>query len=446
MELKTYHVITYGCQMNNADSERMAGILEARGMREVNNENDADLILVNTCIVRASAEDRAAGHINRIKGVRKVRPHALIGVCGCLAQRDAQDLFAKFPHIDFALGTRAISALSAVLDRLLNGEHAIAITEECADLDISEATPHRSDPLRAMVPIMIGCNNWCSYCIVPKVRGPEKSRPADVIVREVESLVAEGCREIMLVGQNVNSYHDGDVDFASLLEKVHAIKDLWRIRYITSHPRDANARHLDALARLSDKVCDHIHLPVQSGSTRILKLMNRGYTREDYLHTVDEIRKRMPNATLTTDIIVGFPGETEKEFQETVSLVEQVRFDAAFTFFYNVRTGTKAAEMPDDVSIAQKKERLARLIEIQERLSLEVNQKSVGRELDLLVQGPARRTREDLSGTQMMGRTTGDKCVIYDGSPDDAGKIIRVRVTSAMAHTLFGEVVSRKSN
>jgi tRNA-2-methylthio-N6-dimethylallyladenosine synthase len=511
MRLETYKIITYGCQMNASDSEMMAGILEARGLRPAKSESNADVLLVNTCIVRGSAEQRAQGRIARLKELKSGRQDCIIGVCGCMAQRDAEMIFDQFPHVDLVLGTRAIPNLSAMLDHALDGQTRVACVDEVlettgrltsspvdqllsqpvgrsASLPVGQldesgeadrsdqsdgpaksiaaetpsssirnpkstirnsqssvlnpqhsVVPVRRSALRALVPIMMGCNNWCSYCIVPTVRGREQSRAVGVILDEVKALVQCGCREVTLVGQNVNSYRDGEVDFAELLERVDAVEGLSRIRYITSHPRDANDRHLDAVAGL-EKVCDHFHLPAQSGSTPVLARMNRGYTREDYLDLIRRVRERVPDATITTDLIVGFPGETDADYEQTLDLVKEVRFDSAFTFLYNVREGTKAAEWEDDVPLKDKKERLARLIEIQERISFEKNQALEGTTLEVLVEGPARRSGEGTGNVkQYVGRTTGDKCVVFEGSRSDAGRLIRTRIVEGAAHTLFGE-------
>ncbi|NQU42761.1 tRNA (N6-isopentenyl adenosine(37)-C2)-methylthiotransferase MiaB [bacterium] len=437
MTRPTYKIISYGCQMNAYDSELMAGVLEAKGYSLTDSEKDSDVLLVNTCIVRGSAEERALGRLAKLKALKQERPDRILGVCGCLAQRDAEALFDRFPHLDLVLGTRAIPSLPELLDRLGAGERPLASVEECEHPYQVNAVPVRKSSLRTLVPIMSGCNNWCSYCIVPQVRGREVSRPAGTILDEIRALVQVGTRDVTLVGQNVNSYHDGRTDFANLLGKINDINDLLRIRYITSHPRDANARHVDAVSSLS-KVCDHFHLPVQSGSNRVLDRMNRGYTREHYMELVEGIRDRLPEATITTDIIVGFPGETQAEYEETIDLVENVRFDSAFTFFYNVRVGTRAADWPDDVPLEEKKTRLSRLIELQERISLEKNQGMIGRQVEVLSEGPARR-KDRHGGSQLVGRTTGDKCVVYTGKPEDVGRLVPLSITDAAAHTLFGK-------
>ena len=444
MAPRTYQIVTYGCQMNAYDSEFMAGILEARGLRRAAKEQDADLILVNTCIVRGSAEERAMGRLMRLKAFKNGRPDRILGVCGCLAQRNAETLLDKAPHVDLVLGTRAIPNLSALIDRILEGRGPIACVDEEVDPYPDSIRAVRRSALRVLVPIMSGCDNWCSYCVVPSVRGREKSRSVNTILTEIEQLVGEGCREVTLVGQNVNSYRGADatgreIDFAELLERVDAIEDLQRIRYITSHPRDANARHVDAVARLA-KVCDHFHLPVQSGSNSVLERMNRGYTREHYLALIRSIRERMPDATITTDLIVGFPSETERDYEDTLDLMREVRFDSAFTFLYNVREGTRAAkDYPDDVPLQVKKERLSRLIEIQEKTSLEKNRALESRRLEVLVEGPAKRADHPDRRGDMMGRTTGDKCVIFEGDKSDIGQIVTVRIVEGASHTLFGE-------
>jgi tRNA-2-methylthio-N6-dimethylallyladenosine synthase len=300
---------------------------------------------------------------------------------------------------------------------------------------------------------MQGCNNWCSYCIVPTVRGRERSRPAGAILDEIRALVACGCREVTLVGQNVNAWrgtqegtqwmtHGRDdenptLDFADLLSRVNAVEGLKRIRYITSHPRDAGRRHIQAVAGNS-KVCDHFHLPAQSGSTAVLERMHRGYSREQYLDLVQQIRETLPDATITTDLIVGFPGETESDYEATLSLIETVRYDAAFMFYYNPRSGTRAARWDDDVTLETKKARLARLIQLQEAISLEKNRSLEGRRMEVLVEGPARRARAAEGKGTMMGRTNGDKCVVFDGEPEDKGRLLEVEITEGASHTLFG--------
>ncbi len=443
--------------MNAYDSEVMAGVLEARGLIPVEDEAAADVVFMNTCIVRASAENRAWSRIQQWKPLKEARPERIFAVTGCMAQRDANGLLDRAPYVDLVLGTRAIPNLSAQLDHLERGGEPIACTDEFDMPYDTDSLPVRRSSLRSLVTIMQGCNNWCSYCIVPHVRGRERSRPLGAVLDEIRALVACGCREVTLVGQNVNAWRGeengtqwlkhqnrdtGDyLDFADLLDHVNNVEGLERVRYITSHPRDAGQRMIDAVAA-NPKVCDHFHLPAQSGSNEVLKRMNRGYTREHYLELIDMVREKNPDPAITTDLIVGFPGETEADFEQTMELVKQVRYDAAFTFYYNTRTGTRAAEWEDDVSLDIKKRRLAELIKVQETISLEKNKAWEGREVDILVEGSARRARAEEGKGAMMGRTTGDKCVVYDGTPADQGHIVRVRIDEGASHTLFGKRIS----
>ncbi|MFW6287002.1 MAG: tRNA (N6-isopentenyl adenosine(37)-C2)-methylthiotransferase MiaB [Candidatus Sumerlaeota bacterium] len=457
MPIKTYKIISFGCQMNAYDSEVMAGVLEARGLEPIEEERDADVVFMNTCIVRASAENRAWARIRQWKPLKEKHPERIFAVTGCLAQRDAEALLDRAPFVDLVLGTRSIPNLPALLDHLERGGDPIACTDEFDTPYETDSVAVRRSSLRSLVTIMQGCNNWCSYCIVPSVRGRERSRPLGAILDEIKALVSCGSREVTLVGQNVNAWRgskngreweehgpskeEAELDFADLLDHVNAIEGLERIRYITSHPRDAGERQFNAVAD-NPKVCDHFHLPAQSGSNAILEKMNRGYTREHYLDLIRSIRETMPDAAITTDLIVGFPGESESDFEQTLDLVKEVRYDAAFTFYYNPRSGTRAAEWEDDVDLDTKKDRLARLIEIQEAISLEKNRAWEGREMEILVEGPARRARAEEGKGNMMGRTTGDKCVVYDGDPEDKGHLVRVRITEGASHTLFGKQLS----
>ncbi len=437
---KTYMIETFGCQMNDNDSEVMSGILEQRGLRAVTAKEDADLLLINTCIVRGTAEERAMGHIGALKPLRKRHPHRIYGVCGCLAQRDGERLLKKAPHLDLVLGTRAIPRLEAMIDRIQLGEGPIACIEKIADPYEIEAAPVRRHALRSLVTIMYGCNKYCTFCIVPRTRGVEESRTVRTIVSEIEDCVAAGSVEVTLVGQNVNSYKTPEANFGDLLRRVNQIDGLKRIRYTTPHPRDASEDHLRAIAEC-DKICDHLHLPVQSGSSHVLERMHRRYTREEYLDKVAMFRQLNPQGTLTTDIIVGFPGESEAQFQETLSLVEEVRYDAAFTFYYNERSGTKAAQWDDDITLEIKKRRLTELMELQNKISLEINETCVGQTYQVLVETPAKRSVQEGGFGNMMARTTGDKCVIYNGDKNSLGQLINVKITQATRFSLFGKQI-----
>lgn len=432
---RTYFITTFGCQMNSADSEIMEGVLAARGWRRAASEDSADVILYNTCVVRAHAEDRALARLRQLKALKASRRDLIVGVTGCMAQKDAAALRERLPHVDLILGTRAIANLSPLLDRII----ATGRPQICVDT-LDEAYPAgvlpvRQRPLKALVNIILGCNKQCSYCIVPFTRGREQSRPGCDIVADCERFAAAGAREITLVGQNVNSFRapgEGTASFGNLLRRVGAAAPGSWIRYITSHPRDCNAAHIRAVAE-TPNVCENFHLPVQAGSDRILARMKRLYTRESYLELVRRIREAIPTASLTTDLIVGFPGETEAEFEETLDLIRRVRFDAAYMYLYSPRPGTPAAaDYRDHVPLAERKRRLARLIELQETIGLENARALIGQTLDVLVEDVAPRTQGDL-----LARTRTDRMVILPGTPDRIGTFARVKIHDANAHTLF---------
>lgn len=434
---RTYHIVTFGCQMNSYDSELMEGIMTAKGWSRAAAEEDADVILYNTCVVRDHAEQRALARLGQLKSLKAAHPGRILGVTGCMAQKDAEALLEKLPHLDLVLGTRAIPRLSPLLDRILatgQPQSCVEILEESYPTD---AVPLRQRPLKALVNIIFGCNKNCSYCIVPRTRGREVSRPPEAILEEVRSLAERGYKEITLIGQNVNSYRpDGPgqgLDFGGLLRQVGAAAGEAWIRYITSHPRDCNEGHIAAVAE-TPNVCENFHLPVQAGSSAVLRAMRRGYTREKYLELVEKIRARVPDATLTTDLIVGFPGESDADYEQTLDLVRQVRYDAAYMYIYSPRPGTPAAEeFTDQIPLPVKKERLARLIELQERISLERNQAMIGRTVTALVEDVAPRTEGDL-----LARTRGDKMVILPGPAEWVGRFIDIAITDANGHTLFG--------
>jgi len=363
-----YHIVSYGCQMNDYDSELMAGLLEETGYERVDRPEKADVIVVNTCCVRETAERKVWGLLGTLKRLKRRKPDLVIAVTGCLPQQNgaAENIRRRFPHVDLVIGTHNRHELPRLVEEVrVAREPLCAVWREAGE--VIEGLPvRRESKLSAWVPIMFGCDNFCTYCVVPYVRGRERSRRPEDIIREVETLVAQGYREVTLLGQNVNSYGRGldpPTDFATLLERLDRVEGLWRIRYTTSHPRDFTQRLIDVIAN-SEKVCEHFHLPVQAGSNRILRRMHRGYTREDYLHLVDGIRAAVPGASITTDIMVGFPGETEEDFQDTLELVRQVQFDQAFTFVYNPRKGTPAARMPDQVPAEVKSRCIQELIAV----------------------------------------------------------------------------------
>ncbi len=439
-EKKSYHIQTYGCQMNEHDSEVLAGVLEDIGYRRAHGPSEADVILLNTCCVRESAEQRVLGELGRLKRHRRGKGSPLLGVSGCMVMQDAsvEKIRQRAPHVDFVLGTDQLHRLPEFIERAHACRHMLVEREEGEGMLPTDLPRRRVQGVRAWVPIIYGCDNYCTYCIVPYVRGREKSRPARDIRREAELLVADGVREITLLGQNVNSYgrdRGGHIDFGGLLAALDRIEGLRRIRYTTSHPRDFDPKLVDRIVGL-DRVCEHFHLPVQSGSDRILQRMNRGYTRDRYLDLVHYIRKVIPGAAITTDVIVGFPGETEDDFQDTYDLFREVRYDSAFSFLYSPRTGTEAASYEEHVPDEVKKDRLNRLNELQQAVSLERNRRMVDTEMTLLIEGPSPRDRAVLRG-----RTRTNKLVLVSGSEECTDRFVRARITRAEPYQLRGELL-----
>jgi tRNA-2-methylthio-N6-dimethylallyladenosine synthase len=438
---KTYHIQTYGCQMNEHDSEVMAGLLEQMGYQYNEVRNAADIILVNTCAIRENAEDKVFGELGHLKTLKRERPDLILGVCGCMSQEESvvNKILQKHQHVDIIFGTHNIHRLpSLIKEAHFNKEMIIEVWSK--EGDIIESLPKkREDGLKAWVNIMYGCDKFCTYCIVPYTRGKERSRRPDDVIAEVRDLARQGYKEITLLGQNVNAYGKDFTDikygFADLMDDVHNI-DVPRIRFTTSHPRDFDDHLVEVLAKGGNLV-EHIHLPVQSGSTEILKRMSRKYSREQYLELVYKMKKAIPNVSLTTDIIVGFPGETEEQFQDTLDMVKEVEYDAAFTFIYSPREGTPAAEMEDNVPESVKKERLQRLMELQNEISLHKNLELKGQVVEVLVEGESKNNPEVLSG-----RTRSNKLVNFIGNHDMIGTLVDVKITHPQTWTLKGEAVS----
>ncbi|MDI6709103.1 MAG: tRNA (N6-isopentenyl adenosine(37)-C2)-methylthiotransferase MiaB [Bacillota bacterium] len=434
-----YHLVTFGCQMNEADSEVMAGLLDGMGYERTDDMRRADVVLLNTCCVRETAENKVWGLLGALKAVKARRPDMVIGVSGCMPQQAgmAEEICRRFPHVDLVFGTHNRHELPRMIEEVRAGRRPLHEVWEKAEV-IPEGLPvRRESGLRAWVPIIFGCNNFCTYCVVPYVRGRERSRRPEDIVAEITGLVARGYREVTLLGQNVNSYGkdlpDG-VDFADLLMRLDHVEDLWRIRYTTSHPRDFSDKLIDTIAR-GEKVCEHFHLPAQAGSNRILKAMHRGYTREYYLGLVERIRRAVPGASITTDLMVGFPGETEEDFADTLDLVRRVRYDQAFTFVYNPRSGTPAAGLPGQVPREVKSRRIQELIALQKGISLELNRALVGRVVEILVEG-ASETNPGL----LAGRARTNKTVVFHGPGELVGRLVPVTVRAAHLTHLEGQV------
>ncbi len=435
-----YSVVTYGCQMNEHDSEIMEGLLQSRGYTRVASEFDADVVVFNTCCVREGAENRALARCETLSSAKEKNPNMVIAMSGCVAQDQGKRLLDRMPHLDIVIGTRDYIRLPELIDKyLVDGERLVA-TEDIDKPFSVNLVPLREAKLKGFVNIMYGCNNSCTYCIVPKTRGEEWSRPIDQVVDEVRGMVAQGYREVMVLGQNVNSYMtEKREDFADLLCALNEIDGLWRIRYTTSNPKSCRDRHIGAVAAC-DKVMENLHLPVQSGNNRILRTMKRAYNIERYRQLVSLFREQNPLHSLTTDIIVGFPTETDAEFEETMALVREMRYDNAFMFMYSPRAGTVSADtMKDDVPMAVKKERLQRLIDMQEAIALEKNQAEIGRVHEVLVEGVSKK-----DAGQMLGFTRTFKRVVFDGRERLVGSLVNVRITGGNSHTLVGEMVIRE--
>jgi tRNA-2-methylthio-N6-dimethylallyladenosine synthase len=431
--VKRYHVTTFGCQMNEHDSERMKGMLESLGYSEAPARDDADLILFNTCSIREKADNRLVGHLGEAKRLKGENPELVIGVGGCWAQSLKDEVFEQFPFVDVAFGPGQVPKLAEFLT-------SDSLTAQ-GFFEFEGFTGHlparRERVFQGWMQISVGCNCRCSYCIVPSTRGREVSRPAEELLEEAERLAADGVREITLLGQNVNSYgrdlpKGAKTTFAELLAMIDAVDGVERIRYTSPHPKDMKEDVIRAHAELPS-LCEHIHLPLQSGSSRILKAMRRTYDRQRYMDRVALIREHVPDCALTTDIIVGFPGETDADFEETLEVVEEVGYDSAFTFIFSPRRGTEAADLPDKLPHAVKRERMERLVEAVQRRATERAQRFVGRTMDVLVEGPSRT-----DPAKLRGRIRHNKTVNFPGTASP-GELLEVEIESATSTTLAGQ-------
>lgn len=435
-----YFIETWGCQMNEEDSEKLSGMLKALGYTKTDKKEEASVIIFNTCCVRENAELKVYGNLGALKSLKQKNPNLIIAVCGCMMQQEgmADSIIKKYPFVDIIFGTHNSYKFPEYLNRVKQeGKSIIEIFNK--EEGIVEGIPvDRESSIKAFVTIMYGCNNFCTYCIVPYVRGRERSREPEDIEKEIRDLVSRGYKEVTLLGQNVNSYGkglEGDMNFAKLLRRINIIDGLERIRFMTSHPKDLSQELIEAIAECS-KVCEHIHLPVQSGSSDILKKMNRQYDKKQYLDLVKRIKDRIPNAALTTDIIVGFPGETEEDFQETLSLVKEVEYDSAFTFIYSKRKGTPADDIVEQINDEVKHERFNRLVDLVNEISARNNKAYYGKVVEVLVEG---RSKNDAN--RLTGRTRTGKLVNFTGNFDSIGKLINVKITEALSFSLNGEQV-----
>lgn len=434
------HVHSYGCKQNVTDGEKIKGMLAQMGYGFTDDTYDADLIIYNTCAVRENAEDKVFGNVGELKHNKERKRNTIIGLCGCMIQQPhiVDKIKKSYPHVDLVFGTHVIHTLPEMLYQKLTTLNRIFSTKE-RDGAIVEGIPVRRDEtVKAWVPIMNGCDNYCTYCIVPYVRGTERSRDCDVVIEEIQQLVADGFKEITLIGQNVNSYGKGlksKTSFSDLLRKINLISGDFRVRFLTSHPKDCTKQLIDTIAQC-DKICNHIHLPVQSGSNRILKLMNRNYTQKSYIELIDYAKTKIDDVAFSSDIIVGFPGETYEDFEQTLQLVQAVEYNALFTFIYSKRQGTKAADLPDTTPEAQKSIWFQQLLDIQKPIARKKHDALVGKTVRILVDGQSKTSAEYLTG-----RTDTNFIVNFVGNDSLIGTFVNVKVTQALSWAVVGELV-----
>jgi tRNA-2-methylthio-N6-dimethylallyladenosine synthase len=434
--MKSFHIITFGCQMNEHDSERMTGVLRDRGCTAVSGVEDADMVILNTCSIREKAEQKFYSELGRLRQLKAERPGMKIAVAGCIAQQEGKNILARAPYVDLIFGPSDVARLPVMVESTFSRRAPLVDTSGDPEYHRRRIPTARVDKVKAWVSIMYGCDNFCTYCVVPYLRGRERSRPSEDIVHEVRELALQGYKEVSLLGQNVNSYGKGlgeETDFSALLRMVNEVPALERIRFVTSHPRDLSDGLIDAVRDLP-KVCESLHLPVQSGSDDILHAMNRRYTRMDYLDKVKRLRDAVPEITLTTDIIVGFPGENAQDFEATMQLLEEVRFDGIFAFKYSKRPGTAALKLPGHLPEDIREERLTKVLALQKKITIQKNKAYAGMLADVLIDGRSKR------GAKLSGRTRGNKVVNVAGPDSLIGSLVLVRITAAGVNSLSGEI------
>jgi tRNA-2-methylthio-N6-dimethylallyladenosine synthase len=425
---KKFYLSTFGCQMNVHDSEKMAGILKADGYSETDNPKDADIVIFNTCSIRQKAEQKFFSSLGKIKSLKKTRPELKIAVAGCIAQQEGNKILKRSPYVDYIIGPQNLHVLKNIID----SDTLVTATDDNPFITDIELPAERTDKVRAWVNIMYGCNNFCSYCIVPYTRGREKSRAVNSIINEIKELAENGYKEVTLLGQNVNSYQS-DADFSGLLGQINRLDGIERIRFVTSHPKDLSDNLIYAMRDL-EKVCEHIHLPLQSGSTKILGLMNRKYTYEDYLKKIEKLRNAMPKISITSDIIAGFPQETDEDHNSTISALKGIEFDNIFAFKYSQRPGTEASGMEGQLSDEVRSERLSEILEIQNKISFKKNKELEGTVQEILIE-------ENSDKDTLIGRTRTNKTVNISLHKNiKIGDIIKVEITRALQHSLKGDI------
>jgi tRNA-2-methylthio-N6-dimethylallyladenosine synthase len=430
---------TFGCQLNENESEKLAGMCLDMGYKKTGKMEDADLVILNTCCVRENAENKVYGHLGILKKLKQDNPELVIAVCGCMMQQEqiVEHIKNSYRHVDLVFGTHNLYMLPELLHKVLG--HKERVYEILTDREhIVEGIPmDRQNSVSAWVTVIYGCNNYCSYCIVPYVRGREISRDPGNIINEVKTIAQHDIKEITLLGQNVNSYGrdiSENLDFSDLLYRVNGVSGIERIRFMTSHPKDLSDRLIEAIKKCS-KVCEHIHLPIQSGSTEVLRKMNRKYTREHYMMLVEKIKTSIPDVSLTTDIIVGFPGETDDDFEQTIDLIEKAGYDSSYTFLFSKRTGTPAADYTNQVPEEIKNKRFKKLLDVQNRISLEKNRALINRVLEVLVEGKSKNNPDAYTG-----RTRTNKIVNFKSKRDLTGKLVNIKIDKALTWSLEGTI------
>lgn len=437
MKPQKFYIRTYGCQMNVADSELVAGILSDAGYQKTNIIDDADIIIFNSCTVRQHAEDRVLGRITAEAKRKKQNQDMLIGLIGCVAQRKGEELLEEIKSLDFVVGTDQYRQLPEIISKcMFRNEHLFADIQNNIE-NYENIYPIRNKGVNAFVTIMRGCDNFCSYCIVPYVRGRERSRNHKEILLEIKNVGKEDFKDVTLLGQNVNSYDDGEYTFPELLKEASQISTIERLRFVTSHPKDISDKVIEVIAK-EPKLCEHLHLPMQSGSNSILKKMNRKYTSEKYLGIIHKLRNAIPNIAITTDVMVGFPGETEEDFLQTYNLMKQIRFDYAFTFKYSPREVTAAASYSEQVPEDVRLERLKKLIELQEQITFEKYQEQIGRTVQVYVEHTSKKSDKELSG-----RTRDNKIAVFPGDKKLIGTFVDIEIIDATGWTLKGKQIQR---
>ena len=430
---------TFGCQMNVNDSEYMMGQLEQLGYSQTKDIFKADLILLNTCCVRAKVEQKIYSLIGKIKEIKENKPDVILGICGCMAQKEKENIFQRAPYVDLIIGPSQVNNLKEIIGRINSNKKKSIFCNNTTCFNLKDVPVKRESKVSAWIQIMRGCNNYCSYCVVPYTRGPEQSREPSEILSEINNLVKNNYKEIFLLGQNVNSYGNDlfqPIAFSKLLELLNNVNGIERIRFTTSHPKDFSFDLIETIKECN-KVCNHIHLPIQSGSSRILKMMNRKYDIDYYKHIIKEIRNKIDNIAITTDIMVGFPGETEDDFLDTLRAFKEIEFDEAYTFIYSNRENAMASLLPEQVPLPIKKERLWKLIDLQKEISAKINQKLEGKIFEVLVDKKSKKNIEN----QFSGRTGTNKTVVFNSKQNLLGKLVRVQIIKSSAWTLYGELI-----